>query len=172
MLQVRHDKLVHKINFVKRIILCLSLKCLRHGSSTKKLLSFCKDDNTTKKIIFWKNKCTVEQWLANDVKYNMFSCLIPLIWMLCYYGNFMNALKVWKYFKKYPVSRANNDNTNKVGIARWSTNWHFIIKTIFYKFDYITIYYRITFIKKCEKWVKFSTLNLLFSTLSLDIWLN
>ena len=35
-------------------------KCLCHGSSTKPHLSLCKRDNTTKKIIFWKNKFTIE----------------------------------------------------------------------------------------------------------------
>ena len=34
------------------------------------------------------------------------------------YGNFMNALEKNKCRKKHPVSRANNDNTKKVIIAR------------------------------------------------------
>ena len=37
-------------------------KCLRHGSSTKPLLSFCKRDNTTKNIFVRKNKFTMEHW--------------------------------------------------------------------------------------------------------------
>ena len=50
------------------------------------------------------------------------------------YGHFMNAQEMWKCSEKHPVSRANNSNTKKVVIARWSTNWNFVCKTIFYKF--------------------------------------
>ena len=39
-------------------------KCLRHGVSTKPLLSLCKDDNTTKKIFFEKNIFTMEHWTS------------------------------------------------------------------------------------------------------------
>ena len=34
-------------------------KVLRHGSSTKPLLSRYKGDNTSKKLIFWENKFTM-----------------------------------------------------------------------------------------------------------------
>ena len=37
------------------------------------------------------------------------------------YGHFMNAQEMWKCFEKHFVSRANNGNTKKVVIARWST---------------------------------------------------
>ena len=50
------------------------------------------------------------------------------------YGHFMNAQEMSKCSKKHPVSRANNGNTTKVVIARWSTKWKFVCKTIFYKF--------------------------------------
>ena len=39
-------------------------KCLRHVSSTKPHLSLCERDNTTKKILFWKNKFTMEHWTS------------------------------------------------------------------------------------------------------------
>ena len=39
-------------------------KCLRHGSSTKPLLSLCIRDNTTEKIFFGKNKLTMEYWTS------------------------------------------------------------------------------------------------------------
>ena len=50
------------------------------------------------------------------------------------YGHFMNAQEMKKCFEKLPVSRANNGNTKKVVIARRSTKWNFVWKTIFYKF--------------------------------------
>ena len=50
------------------------------------------------------------------------------------YGHFMNAQEMWKCSEKYPVSRANNGHTKKVVIARWSSKWNFVCKTIFYKF--------------------------------------
>ena len=37
------------------------------------------------------------------------------------YGHFMNAQEMYKCSEKYHVSRANNGNTKKVVIARWST---------------------------------------------------
>ena len=37
-------------------------KFLRHGSSTKPILSLCKRDNTTKKQNLGKNKFTIEFW--------------------------------------------------------------------------------------------------------------
>ena len=37
------------------------------------------------------------------------------------YGHFMNAQEKSKCSEKHPVSRANNDNTKKVVIARWPT---------------------------------------------------
>ena len=43
---------------------------------------------------------------------------------------------VWKCFEKHLVSRANNDNTKKVVIARWSSKCNLVCKTIFYKFCY------------------------------------
>ena len=36
------------------------------------------------------------------------------------YGHFMNAQEMQKCSEKHPVSRANNGNTKKVVIARWS----------------------------------------------------
>ena len=39
-------------------------KGLRHGSSIKPHLSLCKRDNTTKKILFWRNKFTMEHWTS------------------------------------------------------------------------------------------------------------
>ena len=58
-------------------------KWLRYGSSTKPLLSRCRGDNTTKKTIVLKkinllwNSGHLDQ--QNDIKLNMFRCLIPLI---------------------------------------------------------------------------------------------
>ena len=37
------------------------------------------------------------------------------------YGHFMNAQEMEKCSEKHLVSRANNGNTKKVVIARWST---------------------------------------------------
>ena len=37
------------------------------------------------------------------------------------YGNFVNVLDKQKCSEKHPVSRANDGNTKKVVIARWST---------------------------------------------------
>ena len=57
-------------------------KCLRHGSSTKPLLSLCKDDNTSKKKFGGKMNLlwnTGHLDKNNDVKHNIFRCLIPLI---------------------------------------------------------------------------------------------
>ena len=57
-------------------------KWLRHGSSTKPLLSRCKGDNTSKKIFFEKINIlgnSVHLDRQNDVKFNMFRYLIPLI---------------------------------------------------------------------------------------------
>ena len=56
-------------------------KWLRHGSSTKSLLSRCKGDNTSKKLFFEKINLlcnSVHLDRKNDVKFNMF-CYIPLI---------------------------------------------------------------------------------------------
>ena len=39
-------------------------KCLRHGSSTKSFISLRKRDTPTKKICFWKNNFTMEQWTS------------------------------------------------------------------------------------------------------------
>ena len=36
-------------------------------------------------------------------------------------GHFMNAQELQKCSEKHPVSRANNSNTKKVVIVRWST---------------------------------------------------
>ena len=50
-------------------------KWLRHGSSTKPLLSHCKGDNTSKKNLFFENinlLCnSVHLERQNDVKFNM-----------------------------------------------------------------------------------------------------
>ena len=56
-------------------------KCLRHGSSTKPFLSLCKRDNTTKNKLFGKINLLLNSG-NNDVKHNIFRCLIPLIWMI------------------------------------------------------------------------------------------
>ena len=61
-------------------------KCLRHGSSTKPVLSFCKRDNTTKNIFFF-GKIYLLFYSGdldenNDVKHNISGCLIPQIWMI------------------------------------------------------------------------------------------
>ena len=60
-------------------------KCLRHGSRTKPLLSHCKRDDTTKKYflekinILWNSGHLDKN---NEVKHNIFRCLIPLISMI------------------------------------------------------------------------------------------
>ena len=56
-------------------------KYIRHGSSTKPLLSLCKRDNTTEKCfgkinLLW-NTGNLDK--NNDVKHNIFCCLFPLI---------------------------------------------------------------------------------------------
>ena len=60
-------------------------KCLRHGSSTKQHLSLYKRDNITKKYFFGKIKLlwnTGHLGKNNDVKHNIFCCLILLIRMI------------------------------------------------------------------------------------------
>ena len=60
-------------------------KCLRHGSSTKAVLSLCKRENTTKKQFFGKKKLVLNSGDLdenNDVKHNIARCLIPQIWMI------------------------------------------------------------------------------------------
>ena len=37
------------------------------------------------------------------------------------YGNVLSALEMFKYSENYPVFGANNGNTEKVVIKRWST---------------------------------------------------
>ena len=54
---LRHSKL--KVRLLES-----DQKCLRHGSSTKSLLSLCKRDNTTKIIFFGKNNYTMEHWTS------------------------------------------------------------------------------------------------------------
>ena len=54
------------------------------------------------------------------------------------YGLFMNAQEMWKCSEKHPVSRANNSNTKKVVIARWSTKENLSVKRFSTNFD---IYY-------------------------------
>ena len=73
-----HFKLRHS----KLKLLEIDQKCLRHGSGTKPHLSLSKRDNTTKKKfggkinLLWN---TGHLDKNNDVKYNIFCCLIPLI---------------------------------------------------------------------------------------------
>ena len=69
---------------IKTRLLESDQKYLRHGSSTKPLLSICKGDNTTKKYILEKINSLCNSGHLNRqnyVKLNMFRCFIPLIWM-------------------------------------------------------------------------------------------
>ena len=54
------------------------------------------------------------------------------------YEHFMNAQEMETYSEKHPVSRANNGNTKKVVITRWSTKETLSVKQFSTNFD---IYY-------------------------------